>query len=107
MSALPSVYNTNTKSGKRRPKPSAKPRHQHPPTKAEPSPYSTTINNKSQRSEPPKPQQPDDEYPKVVPKTTLDQLLSTLGNALQLGSTLNRGNWVVPTASNKTPTNLK
>ena len=101
MSALPSVYNTNTKSGKRpRPKPSAKPRHQHPPTKVEPSPYSTTtLNNKSQHSEPPP--QPDDEYPKVVPKTRLDQLLSTLGNALQLGSTLNRGNWVIPTASNK------
>jgi hypothetical protein len=42
-----------------------------------------------------------DNYPKRVPASRLDQLLNTLGKALETDSTLNRGKWVVPTTNPK------
>ena len=93
--SLPSVYNTK-QGGRQRVAPKQ-------PTKSStshttgPSPYqSSQIDTSSTTTKMTATTKSTvDDYPRAVPSTRLEQLLSTLGRALDSESSLNRGKWVV------------
>ena len=101
--SLPSVYNTNTKKGGRK---------RDNPTKSSststknnaPSPYLPTHDIQTEEPSTMKQQktnQKEEDYPREIPQTRLDQLLNTLGRALESESTLNCSKWVVRSDTNE------